>query len=166
MSPDVLGIPADAFDEPDATDGAAPQPSAATTSTRSPAPAAAVAANAPAASETGPAAQELEYQATLSGVPVTSATAEFKVKTKDSVPAYKFKTKVAGGPPGASYDIKVDRVSIGSVTLDDTGTCALELSTKLANFPANFPLQAGPGSIVELGSDLKGTLALVTPKGP
>ena len=42
-------------------------------------------------------------------------------------------------------------------------TCALELSTKLGNFPPNFPLQAGPGSIVELGSDLKGTLAIALP---
>jgi len=160
MSPDFLGIPADAFEEPAATDEvAAPLTAAA----RAPATSgsAAPAAPDPAAEEAEPVVQELEYEADLAGVPVTSAMAEFKVKTKDGVPAYKFKTKIAGGPPNAVYEIKVDGISICSVTLDQTGTCALELSTKLGNFPTHFPLQAGPGSVVELGSDLKGTLALV-----
>jgi HlyD family secretion protein len=166
MSPDVLGIPADAFEEapaPDALRAALASPPAAAGTSATFRDADPSAGDSGAAEEPEPIVQELEYEAELTGVPVTSAMAEFKIKTKDSVPAYKFKAKISGGPPNITYEIKVDHVSIGSVTLDDTGSCALELSTKLGNFPPYFPLQAGPGSIVELGSDLKGTLALVTP---
>jgi HlyD family secretion protein len=164
LSPDVLGIPANAFEEPPPADAGATTLAAAPSAPPPASDELAPGAGDPTASaEPEPVVQELEYEAELAGVPVTSAMAEFKIKTKDGVPAYKFKAKVAGGPPNATYDIKVDRISIGSVTLDETGTCALELSTKLSNFPANFPLRAGPGSVVELGSDLKGTLALATP---
>ena len=52
---------------------------------------------------------------------------------------------------------------VGSITLDDTGSCEIELSTKLSTFPAEFPLYAGPGTEVELGTDLKGTLAPAAP---
>src|SRR6185436_4079518 len=158
LSPDLLGIPAHAFDDEPAqtpSSGAA-EPALAAIASTAPEPEAA-----DAGAEPEPVVQEFEYEAELTGVPVTSAMAEFKIKTKDSVPAYKFKTKVSGGPPNASYEIRVDRVAIGNVTLDDTGTCALELSTKLGNFPPHFPLQAGPGSLVELGQDLRGTLAQV-----
>jgi hypothetical protein len=150
MSPDFLGIPPHAFDEESETSAA--------TSAQSDASGAEHEEPEPLVQEV---VQELAYEAELSGVPVTSAKAEFKIKTKDSVPAYKFRTKVAGGPPGATYEIKVDKVAIGSVTLDDTGTCALELSTKLGNFPPHFPQEVGPGSLVELGEDLHGTLAQV-----
>jgi hypothetical protein len=155
LSPDVLGIPADAFEEPGATDaGATPM-----TAGVQAAPVEADPASAPAA----PAVQEFEYEAELTGVPVTKAEAEFKIKVKDTGTTYKFQVEIQGGPPGVSYGIKVDGVSIGSVTLDATGACELELSTKLGSFPENFPLEARDGSIVELGSDLKGTLAVALP---
>jgi len=160
MSPDLLGIPADAFEEAPAPDASA----APLTAEVPPAPTGLEPA--PAGTEDPAAAgvvQELEYEAELAGVPVTKAEAEFKIKTKNSVPAYKFKVEIIGGPPGVAYGIKVDGVPVGSVTLDDTGSCALELSTKLGNFPPDFPLQARDGSIVELGEDLKGTLALSPP---
>lgn len=162
LSPDVLGFPADAF-EPAAADALVADPTNVSPPTTA-AQSADFSAPDPAASTPAePVVQELEYEAELTGVPVTEAEAEFKIKTKDSVPTYKFKTEITGGPPNVTYEIKVDNVSIGSVTLDETGTCALELSTKLGNFPPNFPLHAGPGTIVELGSDLKGTLALALP---
>jgi hypothetical protein len=159
MSPDLLGIPADAFDDPQAS-AASATPTAAAAVSRAPSEPALASSEDPAVEEPVPLVQEIQYETELTGVPVTEASADFKIKTKGSVPAYKFEVEIIGGPPGVTYRITVDDVYICDVTLDDTGSCALELSTKLGNFPPHFPLYAGVGSIVELGSDLKGVLAL------
>jgi RND family efflux transporter MFP subunit len=159
LSPDVIGIPPDAFEEAAGPSSGAQEstPVAAANPDATSAPADPAAdPNAPVV----PAVQETEFEAVLTGAQVTKAEAEFKIKIKEGVTSYKFQTEIEGGTPGASYDIKVDGVRVGSVTLDELGNCALELSTKFGNFPADFPLRAGSGTSVEVGPDLKGTLEL------
>jgi RND family efflux transporter MFP subunit len=152
LSPDVLGFPADAFDRP-AESGLQP---------------AVLTGDKPvvAADATQDARSETAYESLLTGPAGITVETDFKIKTKGSTKNYKFQTKVQGGPPGTTWDVTVDGINVGSVTLDTTGMCEVEWGTKTGNFPAAFPLAAGVGSTVAVGPDFRGTLAVAQPKAP
>ena len=69
-----------------------------------------------------------------------------------------FQVSVRGGPPGAAWDVAIDGVVVGRITLGDGGGMEGEWSTKHGSFPAHFPGGAGAGSVVRLGDDLAGKL--------
>jgi len=149
LSPDVLGFPADALEQAfqagsqsaagDGVVGAAP-------------------ADAPQDTKT-----ETAFEGVLTDPAGITVDAEFKIKTKGSTTNYKFQVKVQGGPPSATWDVVVDGVRVGNITLDATGLCEIEWATKTGNFPGNFPVAAAAGSIVKVGPDLSVTLAAVVP---
>ena len=60
---------------------------------------------------------------------------------------YEFEVTITRGTPGAILDVAVDGVVIAQATLDMEGNANLEWKTKKENFPENFPLAAGSGSM-------------------
>ena len=150
LSPDVLGVPAEALaglaNEQPLSGDAAPVPSAGATT-----------------ESVASSSSETKYEGALSGGSSATGAAEFKIKVKGTVVNYKFETKVIDGPPGASWEVVVDGVGVGSVTLDAAGKCEVEWGTKAGNFPANFPLEAHEGSTVTVGGELRGVLAPAVP---
>ena len=151
LSPDVLGFPADALEQ---AFEAGSQPGV----LNGDGSVAAAPADAPQETKT-----ETAFEGVLAGPAGITVEAEYKIKTKGTTTNFKFQIKVQGGPPGATWDVVVDGVRIGNVTVDPTGMCEVEWATKTGNFPANFPVAAGAGSTVKVGTDFSGTLAAVAP---
>jgi len=103
--------------------------------------------------------EETEYEGVLLGSGGAMAEAEYETKTIDAVDLDEFEIKVVGGAPGATLDVVVDGVNIGTVTLDETGAGESQWSVKDGNFPSNFPSTIGHGSTVTVGGDIQGTLS-------
>jgi HlyD family secretion protein len=101
--------------------------------------------------------QETEYEAVLLGPGGALGESQFEIAKTSTDTKYEFEVTISGGPPGATLEVSVAGVNIGSVTLDALGACEFEWSTKKGTFPANFPLDAGPGTPVTVG-ELSGEL--------
>jgi hypothetical protein len=145
LSPDLLGIPSEELDEVDGQgwDREAPAEGV---------------VEGPVEEERGE--QETQYEAALLGPGGLSGEAEYEIQTSSAGTTYEFELKVQGGMPLAVWDVAVDGIVIGSIALDATGAHEFEWKSEHRTFPDNFPLQAGAGSTVVVGPDLRGTLAL------
>ena len=154
LSPDVLGFPADALEQ--AFQSAAQPAVLSGDGQVVPAP-----AGAPQDAKT-----ETAFEVVMTSPAGVTVDVEYKIKTKGTTTNYKFQIKVQGGPPAASWDVVVDGIRIGNVTLDTTGMCEVEWATKTGNFPANFPAAAAAGSTVAVGPDFRGTLVAVASQPP
>ncbi|HEU4418223.1 MAG TPA: HlyD family efflux transporter periplasmic adaptor subunit, partial [Planctomycetota bacterium] len=154
LSPDMLGFPADALEQ---AFESGVQPAVLNgDGSVVPAP-----ADAPQETKT-----ETAFEGVLAGPAGITVEAEYKIKTKGTTTNFKFQIKVEGGPPGAVWDVVVDGVRVGNVTLDAAGMCEVEWNTKDGNFPAAFPTGVGEGSKVKVGADFSGSLAAVAPQTP
>ena len=102
--------------------------------------------------------QRVNYVAYLAG-PSGSGKAELYYKVTDGRTLKKqFQVTITGGRPGATWNVAVDGVVVGRVTLGSGGGMQMEWSTKYGSFPANFPKTAGAGSMVAIGDVLSGKL--------
>ncbi|HET6202838.1 MAG TPA: HlyD family efflux transporter periplasmic adaptor subunit [Planctomycetota bacterium] len=149
LSPDALGIPADAFEEP-----AAATPAVASQAETPPPD--------PAASQPAPPEEplvEVQYEAALVGPGGGTAKVEFEIQTQGGKEVKrKLDVEVAGGPPDATLEVSAGGVVIGTVLLDATGSGMAKWTTKRGTFPPNFPADAGPGMAVAIGGDFQGVL--------
>ena len=154
LSPDLLGIPGDAFEEPAAPSASAPP----TAPGPAEAPSPGSATSQPAPSEE-PVVQ-VEVQAKLTGTGGGAAKVEFEIHYQGGTEIKrKFDVAIAGGPPDATYDVSVGGVVIGSLTLDANGGGETKWNSSKGTFPANFPADVGPGTPVAIGGDFQGVLA-------
>ena len=94
----------------------------------------------------------------------TKAFAEYTTATFNETTTSVFRVHVKGGKAGDVLDVKVNGVSVGSVTLNTDGVGKLVFSTNpkgsAVAFPANFPVITATTTItVQVGETLSGTLA-------
>jgi len=106
--------------------------------------------------------QRVHYVAYLAG-PSGSGKAELYYKITDGRTFKKqFQVTITGGEPGATWNVAVDGVVVGRISLGSGGGVQMEWSTKYGSFPANFPEKAGAGSMIAIGDVLSGKLEVRT----
>jgi HlyD family secretion protein len=151
LSPDEVGIPADAF----AGQEDEPIPFAPSETP----PDDAIVKGAPAPATEKP-VDEVEYKAVLVGPDGVIGEAEYEIQSREGLEIKReFQVEVRGGVPNATWEVTLDDIVVGSVTLDGVGWCKVEWSTKKGTMLPEFPLGAGPDSKVTIGPDLVGALA-------
>lgn len=158
LAPDQLGIPADAFTETKAPLVAPDLPTTQSPGTTPGAPS--EAAGLPAELPPEVPIEETELGAVLLGTGAAIAEAEYEIQTQGGKELKReFEIEVKNGEPGATLEVSVAGVVIGSVTLDAAGYVLHEWSTKDGSLPPEFPLDAGEGAKVTVGPELEGALA-------
>lgn len=154
LAPDLIGVPADAFATEQRVELPDPVPASAGAS-ESVDPAAD-----PGAAPVEPPIDEVEYKAILVGAAGAMAEAEYEIQSQNGeVVKRTFDLDVKGGEPGATWEVTVEGVLIGSVTLDATGTGTGKWSSKKGTMPPEFPIGAHEDSRVTVGPELEGLLA-------
>ncbi len=107
--------------------------------------------------------QKTEFKAALLGPTGAVGEAEYEIQVTGPLSERKFSVDVLYGPPDATWEVTVDGVVVGRVTLDASGSCEIKWKSKHGAFPPNFPESAGSGAVVTVGPDLSGTLAAEPP---
>jgi HlyD family secretion protein len=107
--------------------------------------------------------QKTEFKAALVGATGAVGEAEYEIQVTGPVTERKFSVDVLHGSPGATWEVTVDGVVVGRVTLDESGACAIKWKSKHGAFPPNFPEGAGSGAVVTVGPELSGTLEAEPP---
>ncbi|GEM_PF-718657 len=152
LSPDAIGFPADALQHPVAADVAS-NPAPPTEDRR--------AAKRKKKREKPPG---IEYAADLTGPTAARGEIELQFTQIGGETEKELEVQIENGPPGEKFDVLIDGVVVGQVTVAEGGLVDVEWSTKDRNYPENVPAKAGPGTKVAIGDILVGTLALKPPK--
>jgi len=161
LSPDVLGFPADIFQEPTSNQTTLADAQRSPKSDVTKKPRADGEADRPrSANSRRPKAQKVQYTTALTGQTAATGTVEFEIKRSGDRQELEFEASVTGAPPEAILDVAVDGIVVGRITVGSNGAAEVEWSQKNNNFPTNFPAAAGPGSTVSIGEILSGTLKL------
>jgi HlyD family secretion protein len=153
LSPDVIGFPTDALQRQPVSADLATKPAAATDDKR--------AAKRKKKREKPPG---IEYAADLVGPSAARGEIELQFTQIGDQTEKELEVQIENGPAGETFDVVIDGVVVGQVTVAETGVVDVEWSTKDRNFPENVPAKAGPGTKVAVGDILSGTLALKPPK--
>ncbi|NOX54666.1 MAG: calcium-binding protein, partial [Planctomycetes bacterium] len=108
---------------------------------------------------------EMQLRANLTGNTNAWGQAEFEQEYEHGQNVRKFEVEVYGAQPGARFDVVVDGVTVGQLTIRNNGQGRLKLTTNPDDpyespFPTNFPaVQAG--SVVTVQGLVTGTLTNV-----
>jgi len=108
---------------------------------------------------------ETRLSATLAdptGASMVTGMARFQSEQENGTTLTNFRVNVKGATAGASLDVAIDGVTVGTITADVNGNGSLFLSSNTNNakaspLPANFPT-VGTGLVVTVGGTVTGTL--------
>jgi hypothetical protein len=107
----------------------------------------------------------LHLAAVLTGSGKEHGEAELEREDDDDGLELELEVEVEDAVPGSVHDVAIDNVVVAQLTIDATGHGRLRLSSQLDEpgdlpIPDNFPANAGPASVVTVGSIVSGTLGL------
>ena len=107
----------------------------------------------------------MELHVRLTGAGTEKGEAELEIESEDRGQKIEFEVQVESATPGSIHDVILDGIAVGQITIDAGGKGRLRLSSDESHgqpLPGDFPT-AGPGSNVQVGTILSGTLGVDGP---